>query len=400
MTDSEQTVQGGDTLFEAFVEQVKQVLEHLYDFAYLQQHPLARRYDSDGDLSAKTAGRQLRLELIKAVESLKPPQDAHFRAPIARLYNILHFYYVENMNIQIAAAELGLSERQAYRDLRRGQERIASVLWNNRLPATTSEQDFSLESEVARLKLNLSTVDVGAVFQQAERSVEKLAQQRQVTITVEAEDQPMRLSTDAALAHQIMVSLLSHAIQQANQAALHASFATEHATVTLTLRYVLDTEGDTGVAFAAVTKLMQRLGWELTSDVSPEGECRIVLQMTSERTTILVVDDNDGWVELLARFLEGYNCLVVSASASQDAVAQAAKLKPDLVILDVMMPERDGWELLQRLRVQPATASTPILVCTVFDDPQLALSLGASAFVSKPASREQILEALKQIIVI
>lgn len=400
MTDGEQTAQAGDALFEAFVEQVKQVLEHLYDFAYLQQHPLARKYDSDGDLSAKTAGRQLRLELIKAIESLKPPQDTHFRAPIARLYNILHFYYVENMNIQIAAAELGLSERQAYRDLRRGQERIASVLWNNRLPPPPGEQDFSLESEVARLKLNLSTVDVGAIFQQAERSVEKLAQQRQVTITVEAEAQPMRLLTDAALAHQIMVSLLSHAIQQTSQASLHASFATEQATVTLTLRYMLDAEGETGAAFAAVTKLMQRLGWELTSDVSPERECRIVLQMTSERTTILVVDDNNGWVELLARFLEGYNCLVVSASENQDAVAQAAKLKPDLVILDVMMPERDGWELLQRLRIQPATAAIPILVCTVFDDPQLAFSLGASAFVPKPASREQILEALKQIIVI
>ena len=118
---ADQTSLTGDTLFESFVEQVKQALEHLYDFAYLQQHPLARNYDGTSDLSAKTAGRQLRYELVTAIESLKPHSESHFRAPDARLYNILHLYYVESLSIQEAAAELGLSERQAYRDLKRGQ---------------------------------------------------------------------------------------------------------------------------------------------------------------------------------------------------------------------------------------------------------------------------------------
>src|SRR5215510_6183388 len=134
MADKDQAVRTGNELFESFVEQVKQALEHLYDFAYLQQHPLARRYDGDSDLSVKTAGRQLRHELITAIESLKPTLDAHFRAPDARLYNILHLYYIENLTIQEASAELGLSDRQAYRDLRRGQESVAAVLWEHRLP--------------------------------------------------------------------------------------------------------------------------------------------------------------------------------------------------------------------------------------------------------------------------
>lgn len=398
MTEHQQAPHAGDALFEAFVEQIKQVLEHLYDFAYLQQHPLARIYDRDGDLSAKTAGRQLRYELIKVIESLKPQPDAHFRAPVARLYNMLHLYYVENLNIQAAAAELGLSERQAYRDLRRGQESVAAVLWDNRLPPSAQPaEDFSLESEVARLKLNFSPVDVGDVFRQAEHAVEKLAQQQQVEIIVEAEAYPMMLSTDAALAHQIMVSLLSHAIQQAHPGLLWVSFAAHHTTVTLTLRYPVEGGADTAAVFSAVTKLAQRLRWELTCDDSIEQDCRVVLHMTSQNATILVIDDNEGWIELLGRFLEGYNCLVISASKNQDSVQQAQQLKPTLIILDVMMPERDGWELLQRLRMQPATAHIPIIVCTVFNDSQLAYSLGASGFISKPASREKILEALEQI---
>jgi adenylate cyclase len=59
-----------------------------------------------------------------------------------------------------------------------------------------------------------------------------------------------------------------------------------------------------------------------------------------------------------------------------------------------MMPGRDGWEMLQRLRAQPSTRDTPIMICTVFQDAQLAYSLGASAFVSKPANRETILGTL------
>ena len=51
-------------------------------------------------------------------------------------------YYVEGLNIQVTAAELGLSERQAYRDLRRGQERVAAMLWNNRLPPPMPQQEI------------------------------------------------------------------------------------------------------------------------------------------------------------------------------------------------------------------------------------------------------------------
>lgn len=399
---AQSAVQSGEILFEAFVEQVKQAMEHLYDFAYLQQHPLARFYDTDSELSARTAGRQLRHELIKAIESLKPPADIHFREPVARLYNVLHMYYVESLNIQATADELGLSERQAYRDLRRGQESVAAVLWDNRLPppALSQDQDFSLESEVSRFKLSFGPVDVGMVFRQAQHAVEKLAQLQGVEIDLAGAADPMMLSTDAAFAHQIMISLLSHAVQQARPGKLRASFVVDHASVTLTLRYAVEPGINLATSFAAVVKLADRLRWTLTVDDSAAPDHRVALHMTSENATILVIDDNEGWIELLGRFLEGFNCLIINASGSQDVVDQAEELNPTLILLDVMMPERDGWELLQRLRMRPSTAHIPIIVCTVFNDAQLAYSLGATRFISKPASRETILEALEQIAVI
>lgn len=398
MADKYQAVQTGDELFEAFVEQVKQALGHLYDFAYLQQHPLARFYDSESDLSAKTAGRQLRYELITAIEALKPRSDTHFRAPDARLYNVLHLIYVENLTIQEAGAELGLSERQAYRDLKRGQETVAAALWNNRLPPPTSAQEFSLQSEMARLKLNFSLVDIGAIFHQAQKAVERLALQQAVEIAVDTPVELLTLSTDPAVAHQVLLSALSYAIQQAQPGILSASFVLTQGAITLILRYLPGGAPDSlSGTETIISKLAERLRWTVSFNDQPEHFRQIVLRMTSSRTTILVIEDNDGWVALLERFLEGFDCMVVAIEGDGDSMRRVEELVPAAIILDIMMPGKDGWELLQRLRTQPATASIPIIVCSVFNDPQLAYSLGASAFVSKPTNREDFLAVLKDL---
>ncbi len=404
MTD-EQNVSTGDVLFEAFVEQVKQVLEHLYDFAYLQQHTLARVYDSGSDLSTRSAGRQLRYELIKAIESLKPVSDTHFRAPDGRLYEVLHLCYVENLTVQEAATELGLSDRQAYRDLKRGQQTVAAVLWDNRLPSPRSpdvgDEEFSLESEVARLQLNFSPVDIGTLFEQARRGVERLAEQQSVEFAVEPPTAPMILSTDPALAHQIIVSTLSYVVQQARPGVLTASFILETGGIALALRFPARADSaSTPITDSAVARLGQRLHWSMTDQLYPNGERSIVLRMISGSTTILVIDDNEGWVELLNRYLDGSDIMVVATRDGQEGLRKAQEINPSAIILDVMMPDKDGWELLQWLRALPATANVPIIVCTGFNDPQLAWSLGASAFISKPTNRERILEALRDVGVI
>lgn len=401
MTAHDETPHAGDVLFEAFVEQVKQVLEHLYDFAYLQQHPLARIYDTDGDLSAKTAGRQLRYELIQIIESLKPQSEAQFRAPVARLYNMLHLYYIENLTIQDASLELGLSERQGYRDLKRGQESVAALLWDKRLPQAPREnsppQDFSYEAEISRLKLNFSLVDVVQLFQSAQEAVKNLSSQRGVELRVAGTPGPLLISTDAGIAHQVMVSILSYAIQQASPGPLEVSFrANARNSVTLVLDYGTPDVNSPSTLAPVIAKLAHRLRWKITPK-HLDQQTQLCLDMTSGKATILAIDDNEGWIELLGRFLEGSDCIVIPSSGSQDIIQQAHELLPSLIILDVMMPGRDGWELLQRLRTQPSTRDIPIMICTVFQDAQLAYSLGASTFVSKPANRDTILGALGEL---
>src|SRR5689334_12211948 len=122
-----------------FISEVQQALEHLHNFPYLQSHPLVQRLHLDAEPSREPSGQRLRRLLVEAIESLSPGPSASFSAPHARLYNLLLLHYVEGMTVQEAAEELSVSLRQAYRDLRHGQESVASFLWAS-LPESGAKQ--------------------------------------------------------------------------------------------------------------------------------------------------------------------------------------------------------------------------------------------------------------------
>ncbi len=83
----------------------------------------------------------------------------------------------------------------------------------------------------------------------------------------------------------------------------------------------------------------------------------------------------------------------------EQAVPLAELNHPKVIVLDVMMPGVDGWEVLQRLRQNPTTADIPIIVCTILAQEELALSLGVDDFLRKPVSQQSFLNALNQFTV-
>jgi CheY-like chemotaxis protein len=394
----------GETPDESFVDQVKQVLEHLYDFPYLQRHPLAQEIGWKGDSPSEAAGQYLRRELIAAIEALSPGAGVAFRAPHARLYNLLHLHYVEGMTIQEAAHELGISVRQAYRDLRRGEENVAAIIWNRRAKAAPEEPKAthlsSIQVEMARLETHPQPTDVCLLVQHAQKAVEQLALQRKIIFQAEISPDPVIITADPVIARQILVSVLSSAIQQAGSGIMRMALAANQGQAVLNLSYPSDPKGAAAQAVnpMIVSQLMLRLGWSMKQQDEPDGTKTLILTMPVHGgPTILVIDDNAGLVELLDRYLTGHHCRVVAAINGREGLQLAQELTPDAIILDVMMPEIDGWEILQILRMRTQTAAIPIIICSVINDPELAYSLGASLVLPKPISRDSILKALRQL---
>lgn len=83
---------------------------------------------------------------------------------------------------------------------------------------------------------------------------------------------------------------------------------------------------------------------------------------------------------------------VIGTNEPENAHSLAEKVQPAVILLDVMMQNVDGWQVLSELRQDAQTAQIPIIVCTILPVAELALSLGASAFLQKPVTQQQFLQ--------
>jgi CheY-like chemotaxis protein len=128
----------------------------------------------------------------------------------------------------------------------------------------------------------------------------------------------------------------------------------------------------------------------------PDAECfEAVLSLPAlEQRVVLIVDDNADTLQLLERYAAGTPYNVLTTRDPERVIEMAEKHAPHVVVLDVMMPQVDGWMLLGRLRHHPVTQDTPIVVCTILAQEKLALSLGANGVLKKPVSRQDFLAAL------
>ncbi len=116
---------------------------------------------------------------------------------------------------------------------------------------------------------------------------------------------------------------------------------------------------------------------------------------------ILVVDDEPDVLELVEYNLSGAGFSVITASDGAEALAKIRTHQPDLVILDVMMPEMDGTELCKLLRRDPATADIPIILLTARAgeiDRVLGFELGADDYVTKPFSPRELVLRVKSLL--
>mgnify|MGYP000347785918 CR=1 FL=1 len=115
---------------------------------------------------------------------------------------------------------------------------------------------------------------------------------------------------------------------------------------------------------------------------------------------LLLIDDDPDFVAATKTVLESrHDYKVLTASDGVFGLAIAKAERPDLVILDVLMPREDGWHLLQQLQLMPETANIPVVICSVLRQPQLALALGAKKVLEKPVSQGALLQAVNELLI-
>jgi CheY-like chemotaxis protein len=112
---------------------------------------------------------------------------------------------------------------------------------------------------------------------------------------------------------------------------------------------------------------------------------------------ILAIDDDRPLIQLYERYLAPHGYRVLALSDPTDAVKRAQEVEPFAILLDVMMPGRNGWQVLKDLRENSATASIPVIMCTILENQDLGQQYGANAYLTKPVLENDLVMALETL---
>ncbi len=119
------------------------------------------------------------------------------------------------------------------------------------------------------------------------------------------------------------------------------------------------------------------------------------------RAKIAIIDDNEAIVEMLRRKLEKEDFEVLCCSDSAVAVELCRSGKPDLIILDILMPGKSGWEIMEELKQDPVTLDAPVIISTVKNRPEdleRGRELGAADYIAKPYVFGDLMEKIRALL--
>jgi CheY-like chemotaxis protein len=407
--------------FEAFLIELRAVLPHLYDPLELQESPLFALFEVPTTESPIPTLRQI---LMDAIQALKPGANVPVHSGAWRIFHILRYRYVEQSAQRTVANNLNLSVRQLRRQERDAEEALANYLWTRYGLQRRAEAVFGTgvaaqtgdlagnggrpgrerELEWVRASFPSEITDVAETIDSTVKTVDPLIRALNVQVVRQIPDDLPPVTGQRVLLRQAFLSLLTAAIHSVpgGQVRVRAEQQAEGIVVCVDTGSVTGStspveEGDEHLQMAR--ECIGLFGGELVDALPVQGEPSFATALrlpVTKPVRVLAIDDNLDTLQLFQRFLSGtrYQCIAVHDPELALTVAEA-KL-PEVILLDVMLPGVDGWELLGRLREHPATQGVPVIVSTVMPQEQLALALGAADYLRKPVSREMLLSALDQ----
>jgi signal transduction histidine kinase/CheY-like chemotaxis protein len=120
-------------------------------------------------------------------------------------------------------------------------------------------------------------------------------------------------------------------------------------------------------------------------------------ELDEHKKQVLVIDDDRQIISLYERYLQDQGYQVIPLTDPFQAVETARRLQPFAITLDIMMPDKDGWQVLNELKRDPETRSIPVVVCSIIEDKDQGITLGAVDYLTKPILEEDLTSALGQL---
>lgn len=348
--------------------------------------------------------------ILRAIEQMEPPCETAPGTRARLLFEVLRCRYMLRLTQEDTAERLGVSVTSVWR-LQREAVHALAILLSGQDPARLLGGESPPERELASMQaadwagqtkrelasLRATTPDMIANLDEVVSGVVDLAAAMTSPHPVEVEIAYMQPGLTVAIHPNVLRQMLIASIHRltwrspTGRVTIYAGLESGSVKITMTAPVSADACDDGQLTDNMLVPDGARIGASLDS-----GEAVLWLELPSVGSvTVLVVDDNPDIVRFYQRCTDGTNYRIVQNSHGRDIFA-SIDLSPDIIVLDVMLPEVDGWELLARLRQHPDTRSIPVIVCSVVREEELALSLGATRFLAKPVSAKEFTHALDE----
>jgi signal transduction histidine kinase len=299
--------------------------------------------------------------------------------------------------------------------------------------------------EAGRMRLHLETFELAEMVADVAASVQPLVAQRGNALEISCPPGLGAMRADVTKVRQILLNLASNASKFTERGHVGLAVSRSDAWVVFEVRdtgigmtaeqvsrlfqpfvqaddSTTRTYGGTGLGLAISRRFCRLMGGTITVDSLPgKGSCfRVRLparvraphdEDTGERptglttehaallapgaTTVLVIDDDPATHDLVQRAIARHGFSVLAAGTGAEGIAIAHALRPAVILLEVMLPGQDGWQVLRAIKRDPLLLDTPVVMLTMLHERPMAEALGAEDYLMKPVDREALLRVVR-----
>ncbi len=399
--------------FEEFQQYLRDALAHLYDPTYTPPELLWAVMDCDPQQGVESVWEAI----VQAIENLKPAPDVPPGARITRIYKILSCRYVQDLTQEETAERLGITARHLRREQQPALSVLAQRVWERsaktrspagdrapekrKLPVTTDSVEWrsQVRNELSSLEETAPGIvaNVGEAAQRVAELGRALTSEHGVELYVEPMPPDLSVTIHPSALDQILVKAIGKVVQHmsSGQITLGAERERERVTIQITGHPV---KAERSASSDLIREILATQGGSIEANLKDNRMSFWVELPSADKMAVLVVDDNVDLVHFYQRYTTGTRYEIVHVAEGQRVFDTIAQSVPDIIVLDIMLPDIDGWELLTNLHEHPVTRSIPVIVCSVVRMEELALALGAALYVPKPVRRQELIQALDHVL--